>query len=542
MESVNFIKKFYFFIHQHGRLTKSTMLVLAVFLLFPFLHMFAATTDFTVRTFIGDGTLPPTVPGNFIAVPITTSQITLSWDASTDDFLLEGYHVWRDDVQIATTSATTYADIGLTASTTYTYYVTAYDSFFNESASSTIESATTFSIPLPPPTPTTTSSGSHTGTKLTPLDEMISSIEILPQMDSVTIRYVTKTNIHSIIKWGKTSSYELGSIAERAFGTLHEIHIAGLAPGTRYSFDIEGEERMGRYGILYDGQFTTLPPFDTFAPGNVTDFSAMKGGTDIVLTWVNPNDVDFSKVRIVESEQFYPNDIADGWVVYEGGGTNVHSVGKAIPGTTHYYTIFAYDSLGNISSGAVAELKIDAFGTVSTSTIPKVIDPTQNAINLSFNDLVFSQEGILIQNNNGTVQVEGSKQLTISIPYEMLPEHLKTILVVLGSSDGSGKQFTFILRTNVEKTAYTATIAPLGVTGDFPIAISVFDFKTAQVGYTHGVLASKIRSLHLDVEQQDFSTYMLGIMSKIGRSYLLWFIILLILMAYAGRRLIRTEV
>lgn len=520
----------------HGQYRKSTMVFLLICLLFPLSLLFAATSDFTVQTFVGSDITPPTVPGSFTATPIATTQIDLAWTASTDDFLLGGYHVWRDGVRIATTSALLYSDTGLTASTTYTYYVTAYDSFFNESASSTEEATTTLSIP--PPTPTTTPASSQTGSKARSFDEMILSIEILPQKDSVTIRYTTKAHIRSIIKWGRTSSYELGSLAERVFSTVHETHIGGLIPGTKYSFVIEGEDKISRYGTLYKGQFSTLPLEDVFAPGNIVDFKAMKDDEDIVLTWTNPSDPDFTKVRVVESEQFYPSDIADGWVVYEGEGTRARSTGKAVPGTIHYYTIFTYDELGNISSGAVTRLTIDALGVVSTSTIPV---ETMNPIALTFKDVLFLQNGEVIYGQDGVIQIDGSKQLTISIPYKALPEHLKTILVVLGSHEDLGKQFTFLLRVNAEKTFYTATLAPLGVSGEFPVTVSIFDFKTAQIGYAGGTLVSKIRSLHLDDESEDFGAYILSFIAKIVHSYLLWFVLLLILLAFFGRRLMQSS-
>ena len=181
---------------------------------------------------------------------------------------------------------------------------------------------------------------------------------------------------------------------------------------------------------------------------------------------------------------------------------------------------------------------MDALGSVSTTTIPV---ETLNPIEFFFENLLFLQDSILIHNAEGSVQIDGSKQLTISIPYKALPEHLKTILVVLGSNEDPEKQFTFLLRVNPEKTFYTATLAPLGVGGEFPVAVSIFDFKTAQIGYAEGILISKIRSLHLDDDPDNFGAYLLHIISKIGHSYLLWFVLLLILLAFMGRRLVHTE-
>lgn len=522
----------------------------AVFFLFvsTFLSVtslvYSATNDFTVGTLVGGDSTPPTIPGSVIATPVATSQIDLTWSTSTDNFYFSGYHVWRDGVQVATTSSLLYSDVGLTASTTYFYYVTAYDSSFNESASSTVVSTTTLPIPPPaPPTPTSTptSTSSHTGTKLSPFDEMILSIEVLPQKSTAVIRYFTKAHIRAVLRWGKTTSFEMGSIAENIFSKTHETRIMGLQPNTKYFFTIEGEDGSKRNGTLYNGVFTTLLPVDTFAPGNVSYFSAQKDSDDILLSWKNPSDPDFAKVRILESELFYPSDTADGWVVYEGDGEYAKSKGKALPGTTHYYTLFTYDALGNISSGAVTFLKVADDGKVSTDAPAEIIDPSLNVINFTFQKLHFMQDGEVVPIDGDTIYIDGSKQLTISIPYDALPMHLKTILVVLKNEAEPEKKFSFLIRTNDAKTEYTATLAPLGVSGKFPVQVSIFDFKTAQVGYADGTIITRIRSLHLDSPRISFLGYVLNLASKIGFSPVTWFVGALIALAFMSRRLIRMQ-
>ena len=59
----------------------------------------------------------------FQATTISTSQINLSWNASSDNIGVTGYRIYRDSTQIATTSNTTYQDTGLSSSTTYSYTV-----------------------------------------------------------------------------------------------------------------------------------------------------------------------------------------------------------------------------------------------------------------------------------------------------------------------------------------------------------------------------------------------------------------------------------
>lgn len=86
---------------------------------------------------------PPSAPANLVATTVSHSQIDLAWDSSTDNFSVAGYHVYRDGVQIVTTAATSYSDTRLNATTTYSYYVTAFDDAGNVSPASATVSATT---------------------------------------------------------------------------------------------------------------------------------------------------------------------------------------------------------------------------------------------------------------------------------------------------------------------------------------------------------------------------------------------------------------
>jgi len=501
----------------------------------PLNVLFSATTDFIVQTLVGSDTTPPTVPSGVTATGITTTQIDVAWTASTDDFVFSGYRVYRDDVQIATTTATSYSDTGLIASTSYAYYITAFDSFMNVSASSSVATGTTLSPP--PPTATTTEeSGSTFGFRIRALSSELDALSIIPHQESVDIRYTTEGHIRSVLRWGRTSSYELGSLVERSFSTGHETTISGLTPGTLYYFSIEGENKIERYGTMRSGTFMTLPPVDTFPPSNVRNLTAVREGNDIRLTWDNPADTDFEKVRIVRSNLFYPTDTRDGWVTYEGDGEEVLDAGALVDVKKQYYTVFTYDALGNISSGAVVAVSI----TGETGVIDDV-DPTLNPIKLTFDALQFYQDGIRVEGKRGVVSIDGAKHLTISLPYESVPEHLKTILVVLKDSAQTDKKFSFLLRVNGDKTAYTSILAPLGVSGEFPIQVSVFDFVTTQVGYTEGVLSSKIQSTYEGQSTQSFIEWLMHAVRTFVSSYLFWFIILLVTLLFVSRRLMHMK-
>src|SRR5208283_3646650 len=95
-------------------------------------------------------TTPPSVPAGLSTTVVSSSQINLAWTTSTDPVVsgqvtsgLAGYKIYRNGSLLATTATANYQDTGLTASTTYSYTVSAYDAAGNESAQSGSVSATT---------------------------------------------------------------------------------------------------------------------------------------------------------------------------------------------------------------------------------------------------------------------------------------------------------------------------------------------------------------------------------------------------------------
>ncbi len=88
-------------------------------------------------------TSAPTIPTNLTATTTLANRINLSWNTSTDNVAVAGYKIFRDGTQIGTSTITTYINYGLTASTTYTYAIKAYDAAGNISGLSNSASATT---------------------------------------------------------------------------------------------------------------------------------------------------------------------------------------------------------------------------------------------------------------------------------------------------------------------------------------------------------------------------------------------------------------
>jgi len=85
----------------------------------------------------------PTVPTALTVGTTTTSSVSLSWTASTDNVGVSGYDVYRGTALVGASSGTAYTDSGLTGGTAYTYTVRARDVAGNTSAASAAVTATT---------------------------------------------------------------------------------------------------------------------------------------------------------------------------------------------------------------------------------------------------------------------------------------------------------------------------------------------------------------------------------------------------------------
>lgn len=102
--------------------------------------------DYTVSFTTGGGdTQAPSAPTNLSSSNITATSATLSWTASTDNVGVTGYLIYSNGNNIGTVTATSANITGLTAATTYSFYVKAKDAAGNESAASSSISVTTLS-------------------------------------------------------------------------------------------------------------------------------------------------------------------------------------------------------------------------------------------------------------------------------------------------------------------------------------------------------------------------------------------------------------
>ncbi len=94
---------------------------------------------------VGD-TQAPSAPANVQASALSTSQIQITWNPSTDNVGIAVYKVYRAGIYAGSSTTTSFTDGGRTPNTRYSYTVTAYDVAGNESSQSGSVSRYTLSV------------------------------------------------------------------------------------------------------------------------------------------------------------------------------------------------------------------------------------------------------------------------------------------------------------------------------------------------------------------------------------------------------------
>ena len=403
----------------------------------------AENTFETRLSVVTDDYTAPSVPGNLLALALSSTQINLTWNASVDDVAVIGYRIFRDGMIIGTTTSIFYQDSGLTASTSYDYTVESFDSVPRYSGQSATSTAVTLETPVIPPDPEPTP--------------------------------------------------ETGS---------------GPRSGSR----------------------PTSPPVnpDLSQLANVSNLQAVPSEKSIALTWNNPASNNFDGVRIVKSDKFFPRDIYDGEVAYEGRGESFTDRNVVI-GKTYYYTVFSRGvsvsgvrqySSGVLTFGALLTASGVPSQTDPLGSIPFVTNVDPQIAGLTLFDFHFIQNSKELAVVGEGVVVDGSKNLTISLSYEKVPEILKTIVVTFVNAKDPSKRFTFLLRVNKDKTAYDAVIAPLKEDGKYEVTVTILDYKNQGLkkitGNMRVVGGSGVENYYMEIPRvtlSDFSRYLIVLIS-----------------------------
>jgi chitodextrinase len=462
--------------------------------------VFSATSSQTIRLLVGEDLIPPTVPTGVSAIPVSDSQIQINWSPATDNYLLSGYVLFRDDVAIATTTLTSFIDSGLLEDTVYSYVVQAFDSFYNYSSSSISVATSTLKIVVPPEPPPIIESQPSGGSIVL----QASAIQITTTSNAATFSWNTQTPSQFILKWGRTDSYEMGSVVSGISKYTHQTVITGLVPATRYFYELTAIHPFGVSRVLQSGQFTTKGEF--LMVENVLSFTARAVDNDVALLWFSPRR-DMT-VRIVRSYLFFPQNIYDGLVVYEGDGGSFLDTNVLGSGRTAYYTIFVLDPRGAHSSGVVAKvIKTESSG-LSTPTptdtdlpdesivepdIPSDIQSDETAPIAPFPkiisgfDIFISQAGQL-QTLVQPLSLNKDLVSYVFIPVSSVPKNLKSITVTVYYPFHHRQSTSYLMKISADGARYEAVLPPIGVQGESRIVVDLFDYELVATQTVEGLI------------------------------------------------------
>ncbi|VVO23458.1 fibronectin type III domain-containing protein [Pseudomonas fluorescens] len=256
---------------------------------------------------------PPSKPGNLRATTITGNSVTLEWAASTDNFWITGYQIFRNNTPITIVNNTHYNATGLTESTTYIFKVRALDAAGNFSDSD----------PLPVTTPDTTAPSKPTNFRATAITGTAVVLEWAASSDNIGI-----------------TGYEIyrdNTLIYTVTGTRIEVN--GLTAGTTYMFKVRALDAAGNFADSDPLPVTTTKP-DTTAPSKPTNFRATGiTGTAAVLEWTASSD----NVAVILYE-IYRGNVR----VETATGTRI-VITDLTEGTTYTFKVRALDAAGNFA-------------------------------------------------------------------------------------------------------------------------------------------------------------------------------------------------
>ena len=178
-------------------------------------------TNFIITSpVVADTTAPST--STLTASGTTTSSTNLSWTAATDNVSVTGYDVYQNGVFKTSTTTTTLAVNGLTASTTYNFYVKAKDAAGNiPVASNTVNVITLTPADITAPTTSTLAiSGTTTSS---------ANLSWTPATDNVV---VTGYDV-----------YQNGTLKTTTTATT--LSVTGLTSATTYNFYVKAKDATG---------------------------------------------------------------------------------------------------------------------------------------------------------------------------------------------------------------------------------------------------------------------------------------------------------
>lgn len=282
---------------------------------------------------------------NAVAKPWPALEIDLDWADSTDDVAVTGYSVFRSPTSsggpwtlVGTPTTSTFADTsGLVTSKQYWYYVTAHDAVPNTSISSAVATASTPDTQAPT-APTTLTSPSKTAFTV--------SLSWSGATDNIGVTG------YQILRNGTV----VGTTASTTYTD------SGLTDLTTYLYTVKAYDAAGNLSpattALSVKTLDGTPP--TWSGTSLS--SSTHSYTSVTLNWTAATD----------------NLGVTGYAIYEDGnptaiattaGTTFSYVDNGeTPGTTHTYTVKAFDAAANYSA---------ASNLITVTTTPDTTPPAK---------------------------------------------------------------------------------------------------------------------------------------------------------------------
>ncbi|HQE35021.1 MAG TPA: endonuclease, partial [Flavobacterium alvei] len=221
----------------------------------------------------------PTAPTNLAVTGSSSSTVSLSWTASTDNVGVTSYDVYVNSVFKSTVSGTTALVNGLTPSTTYSFYVVAKDAAGNSSAQSNAINGTTTVL---------TSSCAN------------ESFENIPTAAS---SYGTQTWIgDSALNWTATDARTDQTLNTKAILVRNGSLTASTSPDGIGSLTVTTQQKFtsgnnGTFSLRVNGNIVGTIPFG--APGGLattTTISNINIAGDVIISITDNSNLATSRV------------------------------------------------------------------------------------------------------------------------------------------------------------------------------------------------------------------------------------------------------
>ncbi len=245
----------------------------------------------------------PTAPTNLAASAVTESSLTLTWDASTDNIGVTGYDIYQDGAVVGTVAGTTFDVSGLSASTSYDFFVIAKDAAGNESAASA--------------TITETTSAPDTQAPSVPANLVESNLAA----SQVTITWDASTDNVGVTEYDVLQD---GVVVATVTGTTATI--TGLTQQTTYEFTVVAKDAAGNESAASAPLRVTTPQASGCINGIVAPYSESFESSIGDWTQDSGDDLDWSRdANGTPSRNTGPSSAADGtfylYVEASGNGT-----------------------------------------------------------------------------------------------------------------------------------------------------------------------------------------------------------------------------